>query len=58
MVERTSVDPQIHFGKSCVKLTLIEVPDVLELDNAGIDFEIIVSVYYPDGSVDDVHACI
>ena len=32
--------------------------DVLELVNAGVSFDEIVSEYYPDLSVDDVHACI
>lgn len=58
MFERISVDPTIHFGKPCIKGTRIKVQDVLELVNAGVSFDEIVSEYYADLTVEDVHACI
>lgn len=58
MFERISVDPAIHFGKPCVKGTRVKVQDVLELVNAGISFPDIVTEYYPDLTVEDIHACI
>ena len=58
MFERITVDPTIHFGKPCVAGMRIKVQDVLELVNAGISFTDIVTDYYPNLTVDDVHACI
>lgn len=58
MFERITVDPAVHFGKPCVRGTRIKVQDVLELVNAGVSFSAIVTDYYPDLSIDDVHACI
>ena len=57
MVERITVDSRIHFGKPCVAGTRILVQDVLELLDEGIPFEKIVEDYYPDLTLDDVHAC-
>lgn len=57
MVERISVNPQIHFGKPCVAGTRILVQNVLELLDEGISFERIVQDYYPELTPDDVHAC-
>lgn len=57
MVERITVDSQIHFGKPCVAGTRILVQNVLELLDEGIPFEKIVQDYYPDLTPDDVHAC-
>jgi uncharacterized protein (DUF433 family) len=57
MVERITVDSRIHFGKPCVMGTRILVQDVLELLDEGIPFEKIVQDYYPDLTLDDVHAC-
>ena len=58
MINRISVDPNIHFGKPCVAGTRIPVQDVLELVNAGLSIEITVSEYYSDLKPDDVRACI
>ncbi len=57
MVDRIVVDPQIHFGKPCVAGTRILVQDVLELVNEGVPFERIVQDYYPELTLDDIHAC-
>lgn len=58
MIERISVNPQIHFGKPCIAGTRITVQNVLELLDAGLSFEEIIQDYYPDIQVDDVRACI
>jgi uncharacterized protein (DUF433 family) len=57
MVDRISVNPQLHFGKPCVAGTRILVQNVLELLDEGISFERIVQDYYPELKPDDVHAC-
>ncbi len=57
-MDRIAVDPGVHFGKPCVAGTRIAVQDVLELVDEDIPFNQIVSDYYPDLTVEDVHACI
>lgn len=54
---RIVIDPQVHFGKPCVRGTRIPVEAVLELVQEGIPFAQIVENYYPDLTVDDVKAC-
>ncbi len=58
MIERIAVTPTIHFGKPCVAGTRITVQSVLELIRAGISFSDIIADYYPDLTVDDIHACV
>jgi len=55
---RIIVDPQVHFGQPCVAGTRIPVYAILELVEAGIPFEEIVTKYYPDLTVEDVKACV
>jgi uncharacterized protein (DUF433 family) len=57
-LDRISVNPSIRFGKPCVAGTRITVEEVLELVNADIPFAQIVKDYYPDLTVDDIHACL
>ena len=57
-MERIAVDPRVHFGKPCVAGTRISVQDVLELVDEDIPFNQIIRDYYPDLTVEDVHACI
>ena len=57
-MDRIAVDPGVHFGKPCVADTRIAVRDVLELVDEDIPFDRIVRDYYPDLTVEDVHACI
>lgn len=54
---RIVIDPQVHFGKPCVRGTRIPVEAVLELVQEGIPFAQIVENYYPDLTVEDVKAC-
>ena len=58
MVERIAVNPKIHFGKPCVAGTRITVQSVLELVSEGLSFNEIIQDYYPDLTIDDIHACI
>ena len=58
MFERITVDPNIHFGKPHVAGTRITVRNVLELVEAGTSFDRIISDYYPDLTLEDVHACL
>ncbi len=57
MFDRIVVDSKIHFGKPCVAGTRIPVQNVLELLDQGLTFAQIVNDYYPDLTVDDIHAC-
>ena len=57
-MDRIAVDPRVHFGKPCVAGTRIAVQDVLELVDEDIPFNQIIRDYYPDLTVEDVHACI
>ena len=58
MIERISVDPQIHFGKPCIVNTRITVQNVLELVRENISFERIISDYYPNLQPADIKACV
>ncbi len=58
MIERIVVDPKVHFGKPCVAGTRITVQNVLELLDEGLLFDQILQDYYPDLTVEDIHACI
>ena len=57
MFERITVSPTVHFGKPCIAGTRITVQSVLELISAGISFAEIIADYYPDLTLDDIHAC-
>lgn len=58
MLNRITVDPNIHFGKPCIAGTRIPVQSALELLNEGLSFEEIIKDYYPDLTVEDIQACI
>jgi uncharacterized protein (DUF433 family) len=58
MTNRITANPEIHFGKPCVAGTRITVQSVLELVNEGLTFDQIIKDYYPDLTVDDIHACL
>jgi len=52
------VDPEIRFGKPCIRGTRITVQEVLELINEGLSFREIIEDYYPELTEDDIKACI
>jgi len=56
--ERIEVNPNVHFGKPCVKGTRIPVTNVLELVCDGISFKEIMQDYYPDIKKKDIQACV
>ena len=58
MIDRITVNPNIHFGKPCVAGTRITVQNVLELINEGLSFMEIIQNYYPDLQIEDIHACL
>jgi len=58
VMDRISVNSQIHFGKPCVSGTRITIQAVLELLNEGLTFEEITQDYYPDLEIEDVRACL
>ncbi|MDH7486702.1 MAG: DUF433 domain-containing protein [Anaerolineae bacterium] len=55
---RITIDPNVHFGQPCIAGTRIPVYCVLELVQAGLPFQEIVTRYYPDITVEDVKACV
>jgi len=58
MAERIVVNPDVHFGKPCVRGTRIPVVDVLELVGEGRSFEEITRDCYPDLDREDIRACV
>ena len=58
MMERISVNPNIHFGKPCVRGTRITVQNVLELLDEGFSFTKIIQDYYHDLKIEDIRACL
>lgn len=58
LLERISIDPDILHGKPRVQNTRIPVSMVLELLAAGQSPEVICRDFYPDLTVEDVHACV
>ena len=58
IVDRISVNPNVHFGKPCVAGTRITVENVLELVSEGLSFEEIIRDYYPELTVQDIQACL
>lgn len=57
-MDRIAVNPEIHFGKPCVAGTRIPVQSVLELIKEGFSFDAIIQDYYPDLTIEDIHACL
>jgi uncharacterized protein (DUF433 family) len=57
LLERIAVNSQIHFGKPCVAGTRITVQNVLELLDEGVSFKSIIKDYYPELTLEDIHAC-
>ncbi|MGI8996489.1 MAG: DUF433 domain-containing protein [Pyrinomonadaceae bacterium] len=58
MLDKITVNPNIHFGKPCVAGTRITVQSVLELIDEGLSFAEKITDYYPELQEDDIHACL
>lgn len=58
MIERISVNPQIHFGKPCIAGTSSIVQSILEVLNERLSFKESIQDYYPDLTVIDIQAYI
>jgi uncharacterized protein (DUF433 family) len=58
MIDKITVNQNVHFGKPCIAGTRITVQSVLELLNEGFSFDEIIRDYYPDLSVADIQASI
>lgn len=56
-LERITVDPQVRFGKACVKGTRISVGDVLGYLAGGMSEETLLASF-PQLTRDDVRACL
>jgi len=57
LLERISVDPQVCFGKPCIKGTRIWVSLVLDFLSAGNSMEEVLA-QYPQLKQEDILACI
>jgi uncharacterized protein (DUF433 family) len=58
LLDRIVVDPKICHGQPCIKGTRILVHTILELLEAGLTTEQIISEYYPQLTVEDIAACL
>ena len=58
MIDRITIDSEIHFGKPCIEGTRITVQSVLELLNEGLSFKEITQNYYPELEDEDIRASI
>ncbi len=58
MIDRITIDSEIHFGKPCIAGTRITVQSVLELLIEGLSFKEITQNYYPELEDDDIRASI
>jgi uncharacterized protein (DUF433 family) len=58
MIDRITIDSNIHFGKPCIAGTRITVQSVLELLNEGLSFKKIIQHYYPELHDEDIRASI
>ncbi|MEX2147884.1 MAG: DUF433 domain-containing protein [Candidatus Rokuibacteriota bacterium] len=54
---RITIDPEVRFGKPCVKGTRITVGDVLSYLASGMREDEILSDF-PQLTRDDIHACL
>lgn len=57
LLERISIDPQVCFGKPCIRGSRIWVVLVLDLLSAGLSIEEILEEY-PQLSREDILACV
>lgn len=57
LLTRISVDPNICFGKPCIKETRIRVSLILDFLSNGMSIEEVL-IEYPQLRIDDVRACI
>lgn len=57
MLERISVDPNVCFGKPCIKGTRIWVSLILDFLASGMSFEDILEEY-PQLTIEDIRAAI
>ena len=55
--ERISINPDIRFGKPCIKGTRITVYDVLSWLASGMTNEQILKDF-PELKVEDIHSCL
>ncbi len=55
--EIIKINPEVRFGKPCIRNTRISVYDVLSWLASGMKFEEIIDDY-PEISLQDIHACL
>jgi len=57
LLERISIDPEVCFGKPCIRGTRIWVSLILDLLASGMSFEEVLAEY-PQLSLEDIRATI
>ena len=56
-IDKITIDPNIRFGKPCIKGTRITVYDVLGWLASGMTYDQIIQDY-PELSLEDIKACL
>jgi uncharacterized protein (DUF433 family) len=57
LLERISIDPEVRFGKPCVRGTRISVGDVLEYLGSGTSEDQLLK-QFPQLALEDIRACL
>jgi uncharacterized protein (DUF433 family) len=57
LLERISVDPEVRFGKPCVRGTRISVGDILEYLGSGMSEDQLLKEF-PQLALEDIRACL
>ena len=57
LLERISVDPEVRFGKPCVRGTRISVGDILEYLGSGMSEDQLLK-QFPQLALEDIRACL
>ena len=57
ILERISVDPEVRFGKPCIRGTRITVGDILEYLGSGMSEEELLK-QFPQLALEDISACL
>ena len=57
LLERISVDPEVRFGKPCVRGTRISVGDILDYLGSGMSEDQLLK-QFPQLALGDIRACL
>ncbi len=57
LLERISIDPEVRFGKPCIRGTRISVGDILEYLGSGMSEDQLLK-QFPHLALEDIRACL